>query len=231
MWMNVTYCVAVKVTRTIINVTYCYYACHVQCEKSAQTAAAEAAQMSILKRSRTIYCANCECIQAICRLTCVQRGEAVTDGTNEMWNVKHGDARTRCANTHKMMRAESDKRKIKWILSYSRRYRVTNCLGDRIAAIIADGRRDDRMSWMSADGRLPPPPSSYCAAFRLSPMPSLQYSNSSGFELMVTCKLFALRGDRIVASLSGLMVRPASSSSSVSSLVSDTLAKRCGLIL
>lgn len=128
---------------------------------------------------------------------------------------------------------KKQKLRIELNLSYSRRYRVTNCLGDRMAAMIADGRRDDNISWISADGRRlpppPPPPSSFVGVIR--PLPSLQYSISSGFELMVTCKLFALRGDRSVGSLSDLITLPASSSSSVSSLVSDTLAKRCGLIL
>lgn len=109
--------------------------------------------------------------------------------------------------------------------TYSRLYRFTNCFGDRMAAIIAEGLRVDSISCIKTDGR------------RLEPVVPLLWgelfpsqSNSSGFELIVTCKWFGLRPVRVLLFCSGSCWFSTSSFSPPSSLISDTRASRCGFM-
>lgn len=112
-------------------------------------------------------------------------------------------------------------------MTYSRRIRLTNCFGERIAAIIADGRRDvDKMSWTKNDGRR------LDALLCCELFPS--QSMSSGFVLIVTCNWFGFRPEFLRTLLFG---RAGSSElcsvafcSLGSSFISDTRANRCGFI-
>lgn len=133
----------------------------------------------------------------------------------------------------------------KWskVRTYSRRYRLTNCFGERSAAIIADGRLEDKISCTKTDGRLLD--ESLCCDV----LPS--QSMSSGFALMVTCNWFDDRlieffrgtfsdgdefdGDVFNGDIQGVTLTvtgiSSASRSLPSSFVSDTRARRCGISL
>lgn len=109
--------------------------------------------------------------------------------------------------------------------TYSRLQRFTNCLGERIAAIIADGLLVDKISWIKTDGRRFDEPLVPLLCSELFP----SQSNSSGFEFIVTCNWFGLRPDFLFF-CNGPETFSSPSFSLPSSFISDTRASRCEFI-
>lgn len=106
--------------------------------------------------------------------------------------------------------------------TYSRRYRLTNCFGDLNACIIAEGRRDDKISWTRMDGRRLGELLFDVCEWKLS-----DGFNSSGLALIVTCNWPKLLAEPLFSLLGRDKVFPFSSPSvSLTSSVSDNRPSR-----